>query len=215
MCKHGYSDVSASHNETIVYSPPPETHVKPAPIESNPHIAPPIVKHTTPQVERATPQVERVTPPETGRKPIRIKAGSSTKWKDKDGHEWLPDGGFSDGAMLDHGKIKIENTDNPDLYMSERVNVEKFSWPVANGKYMVKLHFSENLEEVRKEGERVFGVDVQGAKIKDVDIFKESGGSGKALVKTVHVNVSNGKLDINFIKNNKEPLINGIEILPE
>ncbi len=118
--------------------------------------------------------------------------------------------------MLNRGEVSIEKTENPDLYKSERTNMEKFSWSVPNGKYMLKMHFAENLEDVKKEGERVFSIDAMGEKITNLDIFKEAGGANKALVKTLKVNVTKGKIEINFIKSEqKEPLINGIEILPE
>ncbi|HLX63396.1 MAG TPA: malectin domain-containing carbohydrate-binding protein [Planctomycetota bacterium] len=147
---------------------------------------------------------------------IRIKAGSPANWKDKAGNEWLADAGFSEGAMLDYGKVKIAGTDNPELYSSEHTNMEKFSWPLANGKYLLKLHFAENLDEVKKPGDRVFSIDAMGQKINNLDVFKEAGGFNKALVKELHVNVTGGKLEINFIKSDqKEPMIDGIEIIPE
>jgi hypothetical protein len=147
---------------------------------------------------------------------VRIKAGSPANWKDKAGNEWLADAGFSEGAMLDYGKVKVANTDNPELYGSEHTNMEKFSWPVANGKYLLKLHFSENLDEVKKAGDRVFSIEAMGQKINNLDVFKEAGGLNKALVKELHVKVTGGKLEINFIKSEqKEPMIDGIEIIPE
>ncbi len=195
----------------------PPTVVAPPP----PVVAPP--KVVTPEVAKppvtAPPRVERVDAKLVQPaifKTVRIKAGSATNWKDKTGHEWLADSGFVNGAMVNHGEITIDKTDIPDLYKSERSDMDKFSWAVPNGKYTVKLHFAENFEGVKKAGDRVFTVEVQSEKIKDLDVFKEAGGANKALVRTVKVPVTNGKLEINFIKSEqREPMINGIEILAE
>ncbi len=190
-----------------------------------------IAHSTQPQVVPNSPNVGDVKPVEPkkvdtipavanvesspARKAIRIKAGAAATWKDKDGNEWLADAGFTDGAMVDLGKVKIEGTANPDLYSSEHSNMEKFSWPVANGKYAVTLHFVESPDDVKKAGDRVFSIDVLGEKIKGLDILKEAGGFNKALVKTVHITVTGGKIEISFKAEQKEPQINGIEILPE
>jgi len=200
----------------------PKPDVKPEvvkPVEPKPDVKPEVVK---PVETKPVVKPEVVKPVETKpvvktdeRKPIRIKAGSPTNWKDKDGNEWLADAGFTEGAMVDLGKVKIEGTTNPDIYTSEHSNMEKFAWPVANGKYAVKLHFVENPEDAKNIGERVFSMDVSGEKINKLDIIKEAGGVNKALVKTVHVMVTTGKIEITFKGEQKEPLINGIEIIPE
>lgn len=186
--------------------PPPSVDAKQ--IEIKPVDSHPPVKPVEPRVGvKEVQPVARV---------VRIKAGSPANWRDKDGNEWLADAGFSEGAMLDYGKVKIANTANPELYGSEHCNMEKFSWPVANGKYLLKLHFSENLDEVKKAGDRVFSIDAMGQKIKDLDVFKEAGGLNRALVKELHVTATAGKIEINFIKSEmKEPMIDGIEIIPE
>ena len=193
---------------------------------SNSDAAPPPVSVpakviTTKPVDAPAVDTKRVdapveTPANPGaRKTIRIKAGGDRNWKDKNGNIWRADSGFTEGAMVDLGKIKVENTDNPEIYTSEHNNMEKFTWPVPNGKYTVKLHFIENPDDVKKAGERVFTIDVLGEKLKDLDIFSEAGGANKALVKSVNVNVTGGKIEILFKAEQKEPVINGIEIVPE
>lgn len=177
-------------------------------VETKPVDSPPVdTKRVTPPPE--TPVVSNE------RKTIRIKAGSDKNWKDKNGNVWLADAGFTEGAMVDLGIVKVENTDNPEIYVSEHTNMEKFSWPVPNGKYIVRMHFVENPDDVKKAGERVFSIDVMGEKIKDLDIFSEAGGANKALVKSVKANVTAGKIEILFKAEQKEPLINGIEIVPK
>jgi hypothetical protein len=205
--------VSAEHKETVVVPPhvavetkpvtPPSQPLETKPVETKPVVPPPVAKELPP-VEKGP------------FKPIRIRAGSISAWTDAHGNVWQPDSGFSEGAMVDRGKIAIANTDMPDLYMTERCCMEKFVWAVPNGRYTLKLHFAETFDEVKKPGDRLFGLDVSGQKIKDFDIFKEAGGANRALVKSFQVEVKNGKVEIDFTKSeNKEPEINGIEILPE
>jgi hypothetical protein len=79
------------------------------------------------------------TPPAV--KTIRIKAGKSEPVKDAENNVWLPDQGFEGGQTIERPDIQIANTKSPDLYRSEHYSMESFSWPVPNGKYVVKLHF--------------------------------------------------------------------------
>jgi hypothetical protein len=89
-----------------------------------------------------------------------------------------------------------------------------FSYPVPNGKYIVKLHFAETFEGVTAAGERVFSFNVEGQDFKDFDVRAKAGGSQSAYIETVNVEVTDGKLDISFISKVENPMINGIEILP-
>ena len=78
------------------------------------------------------------------------------------------------------------------------------------------LHFAETYEGITGPGQRVFSVDVEGARLDDLDVFAETGGRNIALTKTFSgVNVSDGQLTIRFIANIQNTLINAIEILPE
>ncbi len=147
-------------------------------------------------------------------KAIRIDAGSTTPFVDADGNTWQSDKGFSGGGMVNRGNIAIENTRNPALYRTEHWGMNAFSTPVPNGRYNVVLHFAETYPEITAAGQRVFTVKVEDQEIKDLDVFKEAGGAAKALVKTVPVTVSDGKLDITFTFGEQNPEINGIEIIP-
>lgn len=234
-CHHRCHDCGADSGASAAYtSPPPPVYstgpkvgdIKPVeapppiavkPVDTKPKVVETKPEITKPEGTKVVGTVPVAVKVETVllRKIVRIKAGAAMPWKDKDGNEWLADGGFSEGAMVDLGKVKIEGTNNPELYTSEHSNMEKFSWPLPNGKYTLKLHFVENPEDVKKVGERVFSIDALGEKIKSLDILKEAGGFNKALVKTLHVTVTGAKLEISFKAEQKEPLINGIEIIPE
>ena len=95
-------------------------------------------------------------------KTIRIKAGKSEPVKDAEGNVWLADQGFEGGQTIERPDIQIANTKSPDLYRAEHYSMDSFSWPVPNGKYVVKLHFAETFDGITGPGERVFSFNVQG-----------------------------------------------------
>ena len=146
---------------------------------------------------------------------IRIDAGAKMPFVDADGNTWQPDTGFSGGGLVDRGNIQIANTRNPAIYRTEHWGMNLFSMPIRNGRYNVVLHFAETYPEITAAGQRVFTVKVEDQEIKDLDVFKEAGGSAKALIKTVPVTVNDGKLDISFTFGEQNPQINGIEIIPQ
>jgi hypothetical protein len=146
---------------------------------------------------------------------VRIKAGVSEPFKDSEGTVWLPDQGFQDGDMVSRPNLKIENTKIPSLYLTERFGMTSFTYPVPNGKYLVKLHFAETYEGITGPGQRVFSFNVQGHEFKDMDIWAKAGGSFRACVKSVPVKVSDGNVRITFTANVENPEINAIEIIPQ
>jgi len=146
--------------------------------------------------------------------PVRIKAGPSDSFKDAEGNVWLPEQGFVDGETVERPEVEIANTKSPAIYRSERYSMTSFSYPVPNGKYTVKLHFAETFEGIAGPGERVFSFNVEGHEFKDFDVWVKAGGSLRAYVETVNVEVTDGKLDISFTPKVENPEINGIEILP-
>ncbi len=148
------------------------------------------------------------------RKIVRIKAGASAPVTDSAGNVWLADQGFEGGDVVERAEAEISGTTDQAIYRAERYAMEGFSWPLANGKYQVKLHFAETFEGISGPGERVFSFTVQGQEFKDFDVWKKAGGSLKAYVETVDVEVTDGKLQIKFTSNIENPEINAIEIIP-
>ena len=146
--------------------------------------------------------------------PIRIKAGLFTSFTDSEGNVWLPDQGFSDGDTADRpDDLQIANTKDPAFYRTERYSMTSFSYPVPNGKYLVKLHFAETFDGISGPGGRVFSFNVEGQEFKDFDIWVKAGGAQRAYIETVNVEVTDGKLDVSFTAQEENPEINGIEIL--
>lgn len=146
--------------------------------------------------------------------PVRIKAGPSDSFKDAEGNVWLPEQGFADGETVERPDLEIANTKTPAIYHSERYGMTSFSYPVPNGKYIVKLHFCETFEGITGPGGRVFSFNVEGQEFKNFDVWVKAGGAQRAYIETVNVEVTDGKLDVSFTAQEENPEINGIEILP-
>jgi len=188
---------------TMAAAPAPATPAPaaPAPAEATPAPAP------APAPVNAAPAP---VPP-----PVRIKAGLFNSFTDSEGNVWLPDQGFADGETTDRpDDMQIANTKDPALYRTERYSMTAFSYPVPNGKYVVKLHFAETYDGVTGPGGRVFTFNVGGQEFKDFDVWVKAGGGQRAYVESVNVEVTDGKLNIKFTPQEENPEINGIEILP-
>jgi hypothetical protein len=153
--------------------------------------------------------------PASAAKTIRIKAGKSEPVKDAEGNVWLADKGFEGGQTIERPDIQIANTKSPDLYRAEHYSMDSFSWPVPNGKYVVKLHFAETFEGITGPGERVFSFNVQGKEFKDFDVWVKAGGFLKAYIETVPVEVTEGKIKVTFTPKVENPQICAIEIIPQ
>ena len=90
-----------------------------------------------------------------------------------------------------------------------------FSSKVSNGKYLAKLYFAETYEGITGAGQRVFSFKVQGHEFKDFDTFAKAGGSKRAYVETVPVEVTDGEFRIDFTPKVENPAICAIEIIPQ
>ena len=196
------SKTSDSKSSVAPVAPAPEAAAPAAPMAP---AAAPVVASAS-----VTPAASAAVPP-----PVHIKAGRSTPLTDADGVVWIAEQGFTDGDVIDRGDdMQIANTKSPALYRTEHYGMTAFSYPVPNGKYIVKLHFAETFDGITAAGERVFSFNVEGKEFKDFDVFVKAGGPQRAYIETVPVEVTDGKLDITFTSNVENPEINGIEILP-
>jgi outer membrane protein assembly factor BamB len=128
-------------------------------------------------------------------------------------------GGDAGGAAAPRGNAgtapAIAGTKEPGLFTSEHWGMTAFSSKVPNGKYLAKLYFAENYERITGAGQRVFSFKVQGHEFKDFDIFAKAGGSRRAYVETVPVEVTDGKFHIEFTAKVENPAICAIEIVPQ
>lgn len=101
------------------------------------------------------------------------------------------------------------------MFTSEHWGMRAFSAKVPNGKYLAKLYFAETYQGITGPGQRVFSLNVQGHDLKDFDIWAKAGGSRRAYVETVPVEVTNGEFRIAFTPQVENPAINAIELLPQ
>jgi len=161
------------------------------------------------------PSPDPVTSPEPEPEPIRIDSGSSTAYTTADDQRWESDQGYLNGKTADRGSIEITDAADDRLYQTERYGLSGYSIPVQNGTYQVRLHFAETYDRITAPGQRVFDVNVEGQEIEALDIFKETGGRNRALVKTADVSITDGNLDIDFDPLVQLPIISEIEVIPE
>ncbi len=86
--------------------------------------------------------------------------------------------------------------------------------PVPSGAYTVRLHFAE-LNKFAP-GARVFDVNLEGgpAELPAFDVFQAAGGAGRAVVRSFPVTVTDGTLNIEFIRRVENAKVSGVEILP-
>ncbi|KAJ0705624.1 putative protein kinase RLK-Pelle-DLSV family [Helianthus annuus] len=102
----------------------------------------------------------------------------------------------------------ISNTSNLDnistyekqLYRSARtsgISLTYYGLCLMNGKYSIRLHFAEIVFTRNSPGKRVFDVYVQGdLKLKDFEIVREAGGTGRPVIKSYIIDVRNNTLKI-------------------
>jgi hypothetical protein len=90
----------------------------------------------------------------------------------------------------------------------------KYNVPVANGNYLVRLHFVE----LNKNGAnlRKFDVNLEGGakELTNFDIFLAAGGINKAIVREFPVTIADGNVTIDFIRQVENAKVSAIEILP-
>jgi hypothetical protein len=143
---------------------------------------------------------------------LRINAGGGVLTDSKQ-QTWSADTGFSGGtAKIDN--VAIGATTDDALFASRRVTSTNmtFSAAVKNGTYTLRLLLADPV--FTAAGQRVFDVYAEGAKVlAGVDIVKEAGAK-TALVKTLTVTVSDGRLDLAFKAVVDSATISGIELTP-
>lgn len=135
---------------------------------------------------------------------------------DESGRTWKADYGFVGGDYLnwrDQGVTAVTGGVERKIYETERWGVQGYKIPVPNGRYNVKLHFTEHYNGVDAAGERVVDLNVEGTALRGLDVFGEVGRS-TALVKSFDVNVTDGELTIGFDVKVWYSMLSGIEITP-
>ncbi|WP_221392192.1 ELWxxDGT repeat protein [Dyadobacter sp. NIV53] len=115
------------------------------------------------------------------------------------------------------------NTNDDQLYREQRYGPSfSYNIPVTNGSKSVVLHFAETFWGIPGKGgatgvnKRRFHVNIEGSrKLTNYDLFQAAGGAMRARTETFPVTVSDGTLNIDFLKGLADnPIIAAIEILP-
>ena len=166
--------------------------------------------------------------------PIRIVAQPNS-YTAHDGSVWQPDRYASGGQFATHlHRTPVTGTPDPDLYVGERFGHFNYAIAVPAGKYGLTLHFAEtywgtdnqrpmSLPDINGspqggEGSRVFDVYFNGRTLlKNFDLFKEAGGSSRALDKAFHglEPDAQGKLNVSFVPVHDYACVNAIEVEDE
>lgn len=88
----------------------------------------------------------------------------------------------------------------------------RFDIPLPDGDYMVNLYVGNSFAGASNVGNRIFDVNIEGAlALDDIDIIAEFGHLSGGLL-TYPVSITDGVLNIEFIHQVENPLINAIEI---
>jgi len=168
-------------------------------------------------VSRAVPDVAA---PEGA---VRIIAGSSEPYTDRNGRTWGPDRYFSGGAVLVRPSERIFRTLDPDIYRHLRTGEFRYDIPLKPGHYELRLHFAETgladfiSSESSGEGQRLFRVSVNGKPILTAfDVVADAAGANTADVR-VFRDISpaeDGFLHLSFSPMRGSAFVNAIEVLP-
>jgi hypothetical protein len=129
---------------------------------------------------------------------------------------WSSDIGYSDGDVS-RCWDSIAGTQTPDLYQFERSGKDfSYTLPVLPGKYRVHLRFAETY--VKKEGERIFDILINGKKaLAHFDILKGAGGFDKAVDK-IFPDIqpdAEGMIHLQFVSSAQNAKVCAIEITRE
>lgn len=157
---------------------------------------------------------------------VRVNAGGGS-FTDSNGISWLSDKAYTSGTWGYTGMTStISTTDaitfnhpesyqQQDLYKYARTGSSfEYKFDVPNGEYRVKLHFSE-IQKIQSNA-RVFAVKAEGRTIiSGFDIYKMYLGHDKAWSPYTDctVAVNDGQLNLDFIGQIDNAIVNGIEVL--
>lgn len=118
---------------------------------------------------------------------------------------------LTDESVPDRTPMELFHTERWDPHGG---NEMRWSFPVPEGRYEVRLYFAETFWWTSWEGARVFDVAVEGGVvIDDLDVFKRSGGANRAIVETVEADVRDGALTIDFLHEVENPAVKAIEVI--
>jgi len=182
--------------------------------------------YTVSAYDNATNESSQSTPPvdvttlssgtTAGEVILRLNAGGGN-YTDGNGNLWSADYGYNTGNTFSTTD-SISGTTDDVLYQTERWDSSSspelmYSFPVANGDYIVNLYFAEIYSGTAGVGLRVFDVNIEGQLVQNnLDIYSEVGFE-TALKKSYNVTVSDGEINIQLLHQTENPKICAIEII--
>jgi Malectin domain len=154
---------------------------------------------------------------------LRMIAGSTAPFVDRNGRTWNPDRFFSGGNVLVRPAERISRTLDPDIYRHLRSGDFRYDIPLRPGNYELHLFFAETgladfiSAESSGEGQRLFRVFANGNPILTAfDVVADAAGSNTA-DERVFPNISpaaDGLLHLSFNSMRGTAMVSGIEVLP-
>ncbi len=141
----------------------------------------------------------------------RISCGSNEAYIDDNGAIWAADQGFSESKTVTReSTLTIHNTTSPEVYRTERYNLESYNLPVEFGTYTIHLHFAQTFDSNYRAGSNFFGVSVNGKTVlKEFDPYTAAGGFALPVIIEYAGFSATDKIVIEFTEN---AVINGIEV---
>ncbi len=147
----------------------------------------------------------------------RVNCGSSYGYTDTQSRRWLADQVYSTGSWGYVGGSRystqhaIGSTLDDQLYQSERWGMSAYRFDVPNGTYEVTLLFAELY--FTEASKRIFHVQLEGNQVLTrLDIYLVAG-HDQALSYTYTVNVTDGQLNIDFLRQVEDPKISAIQVV--
>ena len=160
---------------------------------------------------------------DSGDTAVAVNAGGDA-YTAADGTAFQADADFDGGEAFTTGDAgtpadpEIANTDDDELYHTERYGNFSYDVPVEDGEYEVTLYFAELYQGVANdggEGDRLFDVSIEGQQVLDgYDIYAEAGGAHAAIQETFTAEVTDGELNVAFATVEDNAKVSAIEVQP-
>jgi hypothetical protein len=146
--------------------------------------------------------------------PIRVNAGGGA-YTDGAGNVWSADTGYNSGQVTSTMGNAIAGTTDDTLFQTARSAAAAgfdYSFTVPNGFYEVRLLFAEGWICTYWVGARIFDVELEGSvALSNIDVYAEAGGC-TALARTSVTAVTDGVLNVRFVRRVDNPFVSAIEI---
>jgi len=144
----------------------------------------------------------------------RVNAGGDA-YRDVSGRQWDADKAYSSGSwgyvsgVIGFSNDPIENTDDDELYQTNRNRNFSYKFDIPVGFYDITLCFAETSQS--REGARVFDVKMEGTVVLDnYDIYAEAGHDFATSKIFNSVHVTDGQLNIEFVPVKDRAIVSAI-----